>query len=153
VNRTDREDIFHRALADYRRGRLKESYQGFRLLVDGGSGDPKHLSYCGVLMVAMEGKVREGRALCERALTLNFYDPELHLNLSQVHLRDNRPDHAVQVLLRGIRLIPQDPRLRREIGRLKPRSTPVFSFLERNNPLNKVLGKARARLSALLAVN
>lgn len=150
MNRIQRDVVFRRALADYRLGRLRESYQGFRCLVDEGSNEPKHLSYCGLLMAAAEGKVREGRALCERALTLDFYDPEVHLNLSQVHLRGGQQDHAVQVLLRGIRIIPRDPRLVREISRLNPRSAPVLSFLERRNPVNKYLGKARARLSAIL---
>lgn len=153
MNRTERDTVFRRALADYRLGRLRESYQGFRHLVDGGSNDPKHLSYCGLLMAATEGKVREGRALCERALTLDFYDPEVHLNLSQVHLRSGQRDHALQVLLRGIRVIPRDPRLLREISRLNPRSAPVFTFLERSNPVNKYLGKARARLSAFLTAH
>lgn len=146
----ERNNIFRQALADYRMGRLEDACRDLKRLIDDGSTDPKHVSYCGLMLATTEGRLREGLALCERALTLDFFNPELHVNLSQVHLQSGERDRAIQALVRGIRVVPRDQRLKLELRRLKPRSAPVFHFLRRGHPLNKYLGLARARLGALL---
>ena len=144
--------VFRNALANYRRGHLQAAGIDFVRLVNDGSNEPLHLSYCGLLMAEAQGKLSEGLVLCERALTINFFDPQLHLNLSRAYLLGGDRKRAIGALLRGVRNVPRDVRLREELSRLVPRSRPVFGSLRRSHPVNKYLGLARFRLAQLLQV-
>jgi len=150
MNLQERQATFNKAIACYRFGRTEESRHELRRLVDDGSCDPKHLSFYGLVVATSEGKVMEGLEFCERALTLDYYNPEMHLNLAHVYAAGGSRERAVHTLLRGLRLAPKDLRLHHEIRRLRPRSRPVVAFLRRSHPLNKYLGLARHRLSKLL---
>jgi tetratricopeptide (TPR) repeat protein len=146
-----RDSIFKRALKMYHLGLLQDAAKEFRRLIDDGSTDPRHLSYCGLLMAIAERKVQKGLKLCEQAVEEAFYDTEMHLNLAKLHFRTGRRRQATEVLLRGLRVNPKDPALLRQIARINPRSTPPLPFLSRKHPLNKYLGLARSRLFRLTA--
>jgi predicted Zn-dependent protease len=151
MNYAQRDFIFKRAVGNYRRGQPHRAARELRLLIEDGSTDPRHLSYYGLLIAITEKKVREGSILCQQAVEEAFYDGAMYLNLATLYLRYGKREQAKTVLLKGLRMDPEDPALLREISRVNPRSTPPIRFLSRKHPLNKYLGLARSRLFRIAA--
>jgi len=132
---------FRQAMASLKGGEIHEAASQLRDLVYSGSTDPRHLTFCGLLMATLEGRMKEGLALCEQALQLGFSDPDVYLNLARLYSLSGQPQRAVITLRKGMRAIrPQHPIIMRELDRLSPRSAPL-STLHRDNVLNKNLGK------------
>ena len=146
MNFDEREEVFRRALKMYRLGLLRDAAKAFSLLIEDGSRDPRHISYCGLLIATGEGRVREGLRLCEQAIDDSSYDTEMYLNLAKLHIRTGRRTQATRVLLQGLQIDPRDPALIRQIARINPRATPMLPFLNRRHPLNKYLGLATCYL-------
>ena len=140
-----RDAVFRSAVGDYRAGRLNQAAAKSRRLVEDGSNDPRHLSFCGLLVATVNGRVQEGLKLCERAVDLGFADPQVFLNLARLHSSVRRRSRAVNVLRKGLRTEPDHPGLLREIQRLSPRNKPPLGSLNRDHLLNKYLGLFRAR--------
>jgi tetratricopeptide (TPR) repeat protein len=141
-----RNKLFHRGMVLFKQGRLNEAGEVFRHLVERGSTDPLHLSYHGLLMATVRGKPREGRKICERAVSLGAYEAQIFLNLVRVHEALGERHKAVEVLRAGIRRNRGDRRLLKAIERLSPRKPPLRS-LHRDHPLNKHLGILISRCS------
>ena len=150
MDRQEHNQIFQRALKAYHEGELQASAEELRRLLQTGSREPRHISYCGLLVATAEGKVLDGRVLCELALKEASTDPEMYINLAKVYFWNGQPHRAVEVLRKGLRFAPRDPALRREIQRVSPRARPPVFFLHRDHPLNKYLGRTRARLTRRL---
>ena len=138
-----RDAMFQSAFEDFRGGRLSQAATKLCRLVEDGSNEPRHLSFCGLLMATVNGRVREGLELCERALDLGFTDPWVHLNLARLHLSVGRRTRAAHVLRNGLRMQPDHPGLLRELQRISPRSKPPLGFLDRDHALNRYLGVKR----------
>jgi tetratricopeptide (TPR) repeat protein len=151
MNFAEQDTVFKRGLEMYRLGLLRDAAREFRRLIEDGSTDPRHLSYCGLLIGISERNVQEGLKLCEKAVEEAYYDPEMYLNLATLHARTGKRSRATQVLLKGLRVDPENPALLRQIARVNPRSAPMLPFLSRKHPLNKYLGLARSRLFRLTA--
>ncbi len=135
---------FLRAMASYKGGRAHDAASQLRDVVYGGSTDPRHLSFCGLLMATVEGRMKEGLALCQEALQLGFSDPDVYLNLARLYSLSGQRKRAVSILRKGIHAVEgQHPGIISELDRLNPRSAPL-STLHRDNVLNKHLGKLRA---------
>ena len=103
------------------------------------------LSLYGVCL-AEEGRLKEAVETCRHALTLEPYNPQVHLNMARVYLKGASRKKAIESLNRGLALAPTHrglQALRQEMG---VREEPVVGFLPRNNPVNVALGKARATL-------
>jgi tetratricopeptide (TPR) repeat protein len=139
----EQQTLFRKAMDLRRAGRFKEAVEIFRQLVDGGSRDPKHLSYGGLLLATEEGDVRTGLGWCERAVEIAFYDPQMYINLARLHERTGWQSQAAEVLRRGLRMDPGNARLLAEINRISPRTPDAIPSLPRTHPVNKALGKLR----------
>ncbi len=146
MDREQRERVFRRGVALSRKGALSEAALLFRRLVDQGTEDPLHLSYCGLLMAVVHGKDREGLQLCERALSFGAYEPEVVLNLARLYERLGLPQKAVKLLRRGLREKPRHREMLGHIDRLSPRRRPPLSFVHRDQFLNKRLAILLAKL-------
>ena len=149
MNINERNTLFHKALATYRKGDTRTAAKVFRSLIEDGSNDPQHLSYHGVSVALTEGKVEEGTALCARALRIAPYDPEMYLNLARVHSRARKTALAIDVLRKGLHIDEDNRALQRELQRINPRATPALDFLSRNHPVNRYIGLTRSRLTRL----
>lgn len=143
--------VFAQSLAAFRAGQGAAASRGFRSLLKAGSQNPRHVSYCGLALATVEGKLSDGRTLCEHAAKAAPYDPEMHLNLALVYERAGRRSRAIQSLLSGLAIDTRDVRLRREYARLNRRGKPAFRFLPRQHALNRELGRLRSRIRTLLA--
>ena len=68
MEREQEERMFRRGVALSRKGALSDAAVIFRRLVENGTDDPLHLSYCGLLSAIVYGEEQEGLRLCERAM-------------------------------------------------------------------------------------
>lgn len=143
-----RDRLFRKGLALSRRGALSEAALVFRSLVDDGTDDPLHLSYCGLLTAIVHGRKAEGLRLCERALQFGSYEPEVIMNAARLYEALGCPLKAVEALRRGLRQKPGHKGMLQQIDKLSPRRQPPLSFVERNHPLNKQLAIGLARLTS-----
>ena len=105
-------------------------------------------SHYGLTIAMTRGDVRRGRRLCEEAILRGPFDPHLYANLARLYLRAQRKDLAAQTVATALRLAPEDRELTALAGRIGLRREPIFSFLERSHPLNRLVGKLRHRLGA-----
>lgn len=100
-------------------------------------------SYLGYGIARYQRRGKEGLALCQHAIKVQFYEPENYVLLARVYLLRRRRGKAVESLQRALKLNARHPeavKLAKEIGF---RRRPVLPFIPRNNPLNKALGKMR----------
>ncbi len=138
------EILFEQAVSDYRRGSFGDAARTLSLLVENGSRDPAHLSYCGLLL-ALTGKRDRGVAFCEEAVVRNGRRTSLlYLNLARALDVAGRKRDAIEALNRGLLVHPDERQLLRELQRLVPRSQPLFPALGRRHVLNRYAGKARS---------
>ncbi|MCB1057312.1 MAG: hypothetical protein KDD11_17570 [Acidobacteria bacterium] len=107
-------------------------------------------SYLGLSMAHCEGRREEALNLCRYALRLDLEEAENHLNLARIYLMLRRRKSSLRALRNGLRLSPYHRRLRELERQLGIRRPPVLPFLSRANPLNHLLGLARARFQEWL---
>jgi len=144
MDANESEILFEQAVSDYRRGSFAAAERALCRLVDGGSRDPAHLSYCGLLL-ALAGKKERGVALCEQAAVRNGRRASLlFLNLARALDVAGRKREAIEALNRGLLLHPDERQLRRELQHLVPRAKPLFPSLGRRHLLNRYAGIARS---------
>ena len=104
-------------------------------------------SYLGYGIAAYERRGKEGLALCQHAIKVQFYEPENYVMLARVYLLRRRRGKAIDALQRALKLNARHPeavKLAQEIGF---RRRPVIPFLSRSNPLNITLGRLRHSLT------
>jgi tetratricopeptide (TPR) repeat protein len=101
---------------------------------------PKYLSFYGLCLAMVSTKSQTALELCESAVAVEFYNPDLFHNLARVHLRMGRRDRAYPMLLRGLQLHPSHRGILYDLRHLGVRRRPVLPFLSRGNPLNRLLG-------------
>jgi hypothetical protein len=142
----EQQAVFRRAMELHRDGNGKASAQLFRVLIDAGSRDPKHLSYGGLIVAIEEGDVKTGLSWCERALELAFYDAQMYINLARLHELTGWKTQAAKVLRKGLRIEPGSKKLLAELNRVNPRQPNPVRGLPRNHPVNRYLGRLRAGL-------
>jgi predicted Zn-dependent protease len=144
MDATERSLLFESAMEDYRSRLFSFAASSLKKLVEDGSGDPAHLSYCGLLTALTDGQFDEAAALCRRAIEKDGRrSSELYLNLGRVLAMGRRRGEAIVALTEGLALHPEDRRLRSELRHLVPRAKPVFRSLPRRHPLNKYVGIVR----------
>ena len=138
------------------RRNYKESISLFKQAIDKereeGAKNPKmkFVSYLGLALTLSQGKSEEGLKLCEQAVKREFFDPDLYCNLGIVYLRHRLKASAVEAFQKGLNLKPEHRRIRDELERYERRSMPVFTFLPRTHPVNRLAGRLRYRLRLLL---
>lgn len=103
-------------------------------------------SYLGYGIARYQRKVREGMALCEHSIKVQFYEPENYLNLAKIHLLRNNRGKAVEAIHQALKLSPKHPGVTNILRKIGYRRRPVIPFLSRNNPLNIWLGKMRYQM-------
>jgi predicted Zn-dependent protease len=144
MDANERALLFESAMEDYRSRLYSFAASSLKKLVEDGSGDPAHLSYCGLLTALTDGHFDKAAALCRRAIEKDGRrSSELYLNLGRVLAMGRRRGEAIEALTEGLALHPEDRRLRSELRHLVPRAKPVFRSLPRRHPLNKYVGIVR----------
>lgn len=107
--------------------------------------NPYYLSFLGLSIARAEKKWPEAMDLCETALQLKHNEVQLYLNLAEVYAISGRRENAINTLDRALETFGRDVRLKRARARVEKRQSPVLPFLERNNFMNRGLGKLKHR--------
>jgi Flp pilus assembly protein TadD len=136
---------FEEGLAAFQARDLSGAHAAFERAHRRDPRSPRLMSWYGVTLVLVERNSNLGVLLCDQALRAVGADPELLLNQARVHLALNQRERAVRAVTRGLELWPDDVRLLAARDALGSRRAPLIPFLSRNNPLNRVLGRARYR--------
>jgi predicted Zn-dependent protease len=95
-----------------------------------------HMAFC----IAKErGQFQLAVTLCEKAIAREPQNPVHYLNLGKIYLFAGKKSEAVRTFREGLAR-EKDQQLIDELDKLETRKPPVFSFLKRDNPVNRVLG-------------
>ena len=147
----DRQQIAHQGVALCRSGDWR---RGMELLRSVASSEERSgelpavfYSYLGFGVARFDRRYQEGLSLCRHAIKREFYNPENYLNLAQTYLLAGDRGGAISAIRDGLKIDShhQDLRdLQRDLGF---RREPVLPFLNRDNFLNRILGKLRHTLS------
>lgn len=105
---------------------------------------PEGLSFYALALSLVEKKYRPAIDFCKKAIELQFYNPHHYVNLCKVYLAAGQRKKAYEALQQGLRVMPEEDSLLALQEYLGRRSEPPIPFLNRSNPLNQALGKARA---------
>ena len=108
--------------------------------------NPFYISYLGLAMAAGERNWEAAEDLCTQAVKMRRGQPELYINLAEVYRLERKRQDAVETLSEGLTYTKRDPRIDEALRRFGFRRSPVISFLDRNNILNRQLGKLRYRV-------
>lgn len=111
----------------------------------------RFLSYYAVCQAMVSARTRRALTLCETALGTCGPEPDLWMNLGLVRLRARQRDLAREAFREGLRLSPGHPDLLMTMQRLRRRRPPVFRFLPRHHPLNRISGRVLSQLRGLVA--
>jgi len=103
----------------------------------------KYQSFFGLCMARLKGNKTKALRLCREAADAEFYDPDVFLNLGRVALMTGDRRTAYHAFQRGLHLDRGHVELRGEIRRMGIRKRPLFTFLQRDSPLNRAVGKLR----------
>lgn len=107
-------------------------------------------SYYGYLTATVEKRYDEGIKICQKALENigpivsldeRFIYTMFYLNLGRAYLAGGEKKLAIEAFTNGLKVDKNNHDLLWELKKLGPRKKPPISFLSRNNPLNKYLGK------------
>jgi tetratricopeptide (TPR) repeat protein len=137
---------FKECLKHLREGHPEDALLHARRALGTAPKNPFYLSYAGLLAALTEQRFADAETLCVEALGMRNNHPQLYLNLAEVYQNAGRPQEAINVLERGLASAGRDFRIRHAREKIGARRKPVFSFLPRSHPLNRILGKWRHRL-------
>ena len=99
----------------------------------------KYRSYEGLTRVCLGEK--HAVELCREVAGADISDVDVHYNLALAEYKLNNRRRALQAMQRGLAIDSGNPELRRLRSLMGSRRQPVISFLDRENAVNKWLGK------------
>lgn len=123
--------------------------EGFEHLSRAYLSDPQSARYRSSYALALalvRGQFLAAVDLAKAAIRQEFYNPDLYLNLARIYLSFEFKAEAVRFLRRGLMVDPENERVQRKLAELGVRRRPPIRFLPRGHVLNRVLGRAQARL-------
>jgi len=101
-------------------------------------------SFYGLCVAMVRRHYAEAIQYCNLSLKSQFMEPDHRANLGLVYLERGDRASAVENLHAGLRIQPNNPRIRAILNDIGTRRPPVIRFLSRANPLNVWLGRRRA---------
>ena len=102
-----------------------------------------YMSYLGVTQVLLNDV--SGLNLCRRAAAEETQRGEVFENLARAELKLGHRKQACDALRRGLKIDRANPALKALREEMGMRRSPVLGFLDRDNPLNRFLGKLTYR--------
>lgn len=99
----------------------------------------KYQSFHGFLL--LQSGQSKGIELCRSAAAHECFDADVHYNLARAELEIDHRREAIQAIRRGLDIDATHPDLIRLRQRLGVRRNVTFSFLDRDNPINRIIGK------------
>jgi len=143
---TDPEELYKAGVFLLKRDKTREALIAFKHALALKDTDPRYMSYLGLCLALVEGKVKEAQRLCEKSIEKEFFRPELFLNLGRVYLMSGNKKKAHVIFRKGLSIDKDNMDIRYELERMGVRKPPVLPFLDRRSVLNKLAGKFLNRL-------
>jgi tetratricopeptide (TPR) repeat protein len=107
-------------------------------------------SYYGLALAMRRQELAAAVRYCREAVDREPLRGDWYLNLGQVYLACGEKRRAVRAFNRGLVAEPRHTRLMDAIKRLGIRRSPAIPFLSRSHPVNRYLGRLRARMKQLV---
>jgi tetratricopeptide (TPR) repeat protein len=101
---------------------------------------PVLFSALGLCYAMARNNIMSGLTYCQRALSLDAFQPIFYYNLGLIYLKTGDKKKAIAVFRKGLKLNPEHSGIWSQISQLGFRKRPVLSFLPRQHFLNKYLG-------------
>jgi tetratricopeptide (TPR) repeat protein len=101
------------------------------------------LSFYALSLSMSAGRHKEAIDLCQQAIRVQFLNPYHYVNLARIYHASGNPKRAIKTLQQGLAALPNNRLIVSYWKEIGLRAAPPISFLSRENPLNKILGKAR----------
>ena len=120
------------------------SFSNIRKETEGKPFPTEGLSYFALCLALVEKQYRPAIEMAKKAIELQFYKAEHYVNLGRIYVAAGDRKRGIEIVDKGLGVIPEDERLRafrRELGIRQRKPVP---FLDRSNPINKSLGRARS---------
>lgn len=138
--------LVRRAIAEVEREEYLNAFVAFVDIGKSTEGKPfptDGLSYFALCLALVEKKYRPAIEMARKAVELQFYKAEHYLNLAKIYVAAGDRKKGVEVIEKGLEVVPDDDSLksyRRELG---VRQRPPVPFLDRGNAINKSIGRSR----------
>lgn len=107
-------------------------------------------SYFGLALAMRRQELAAAVRYCREAVDQEPLRGDWYLNLGHVYLACGEKRRAVRAFSRGLVAEPRHIRLMDAIKRLGIRQSPAIRFLSRSHPVNRYLGRLRARVKQLV---
>jgi len=134
---------FKQGVRMLRDGHPNNALVHFRIAADLEKHNPYYMSFVGVSLARAEMQWTPALKLCETALSMKRNEAQLYLNLAEVYMSAGRREEALMTLDRALASLGRDARIQRARRKLGSRRSPVLSFLDRQNIVNRHLGILR----------
>src|SRR3990172_4143788 len=138
LSENDPEELFKAGVFLLKRDKAREALSAFKRALFMKEKEPRYMSYTGLCLALTDGRTKEALVLCEKAVEREFYRAELFLNLGKGYLVAGNRRKAHDAFRKGMALDRDSREIRVELERMGVRKPPVFPFLDRKHPINKV---------------
>lgn len=152
---SERDALFNKAFELLKRDKTREAFKIIKDLVENPSSsiyeiEPRYLFYYGYLTAIVNHNFQKGIELCNEALKREVFHPDFYVNLAKLYIFANNKNMALKVLHRGLKIDNTNKDILNLIKELGVRRKPVFPFLNRQHPVNKIAGKIRSSFLRLV---
>ncbi len=102
---------------------------------------PLACSYLGFCKAREDGTFKEALKLCGEALSREPSNALHYYNLGRIYRTMGRKPEAIDAFFTGLKM-QRHPLILTQLRELGVRRPPIFRWLERGHPLNRIVGKA-----------
>lgn len=106
---------------------------------------PTYCSYMAFCIAKERGQFQLAVTLCEKAKAREPLNPVHYLNLGKIYLIAGKKSEAIRTFREGLTR-EKNLEIIDELDGLGTRKPPVFPFLKRSNPINRIFGLALKKM-------
>lgn len=135
----DAEELFAKAMDSLKSGNSVEAVD----LMEQAVGLERKPIFCSNLAVCLakeKNDFKRAISLCKEAIKSDPKNSIHFLHLGKVHVLANQKKEAIRIFCMGLRH-SENRDIITELNKIGRRRRPVIPFLDRSNPVNKMLGK------------
>jgi tetratricopeptide (TPR) repeat protein len=132
----------HQGVLCVEKGEFEQAWRIFSSHLQQEPNSAISISYLGMLMALKGGQLYEGLEKCLEAAKRDPHEALIYLNLSRCYLAAGDRYQAIRAIHKGLKMkSPHQGILVNYYKAMGMRRKPVLRFLNRNNPLNVMLGR------------
>ncbi len=144
ADRDESRQLYLRGISWWNKKRFDNALACFIQAYELAPDNPLVASYLGLARIKMKA-VEEGIELCRQAVRVQPFNEALVFNLGHAYLMSGNRSEARKTFLLGAKGCDDTQRFLKSLKEMGVRRKPVISFLARDNPLNRWLGKLTYR--------